>query len=533
MNSLLLTGATGMLGSYIMRDALLARIPLTVLARPTGMQSAAKRIEAILQYWESELGRYLPRPKVIEGNLHESDLGLGEADRVWVAQNCKRVLHVAASVDFFGDERTGEPFRSNVEGTENLLNVCEQVGIESFHHVSTAYVGGRLRGAAYEVPVRVAEAEYRCAYEQSKAQAESLVRAADFKQPPTFFRPSIIVGDSQTGFAPAFQSIYTALRLGYLHLLANLRQGWELDSAFARRVVREQFVEQLGLTGDERKNMVPVDWVAAAIVRCVQDEQWHGQIYNLTNPVPISVEAMSEAMVEAVLECWKLKKDTSGAIPPELLNSEGFREQMGRYRVYFETDPTFDTSNSQGLLRESACPVLDHALLVKLWMAAVQADFAWRPPFPAAPKHLVEEQLEGLRGEMTQGDLQLQISGPGGGCWEIAFEGEVPSAAVQRQESRLSHRAYLSSETLSDLLEEKLTVEQSLCNGLVIVPYGDEGQQTCEHLQALLHWLRETPVPKSSPGSGVLETPIQQYSQAATHQDLPTHATNEFTEPSA
>ena len=78
MNSLLLTGATGMLGSYIMRDALLARIPLTVLARPTGMQNAAQRIEAILQYWESELGRYLPRPKVLEGNLHQSDLGLSE-----------------------------------------------------------------------------------------------------------------------------------------------------------------------------------------------------------------------------------------------------------------------------------------------------------------------------------------------------------------------------------------------------------------------------------------------------------------------
>ena len=54
------------------------------------------------------------------------------------------MLHVAASVDFFGDERTGEPFRSNVEGTENLLKVCEQAGIEKFHHVSTAYVGGSV-----------------------------------------------------------------------------------------------------------------------------------------------------------------------------------------------------------------------------------------------------------------------------------------------------------------------------------------------------------------------------------------------------
>jgi len=502
MDHLFITGATGMLGSYVMRDALLARLPLAVLVRPTRIQSAAERVESILQYWESQLGRYLPRPRVIEGNLHQADLALSPEHRVWVAEHCKSLLHVAASVNFFGDERTGEPFLSNVDGTRHVLDFCEQVGLETFHHVSTAYVGGRIAGNAGEIPIDTSRADFRCEYEQSKALAEELVRNARLKNPPTFFRPSIIVGDSQTGFTSAYQSIYTALRLGYLHFLSNRQPGRELDSTSARRVVREQFIQQMGMTGSEKKNLVPVDWVSAAIVHCVRHPRLHGQIYHLTNPQPTAIEELSEAMLDAVLACQSQpgrnnshnnSRNNIGAIPAELLDSEGFREQMGQYRVYFEEDAQFERTHIERALPDLPCPGLDHQTLVKLWTTAIEADFAWRPPLAATPQYALAPRLEALPPcEHSQVDLQLQVSGPGGGNWQLAFQKELPVAVVNRHALRLEQTAYLSSHTLANLWEGEITLEQSINCGLTIVPGGAPGRSVQRHMRALLVWLQET-----------------------------------------
>jgi len=499
------------------------------------MQTAAERVEAILQYWESQLGHYLPRPVVIAGNLHQSGLAISDQDQAWLSQHCDAVLHVAASINFFGDQRSGEPFLSNVEGTKHLLQVCQQVGIQKFHHVSTAYIGGRIKGSALEAPVSIENADFRTLYEQSKAEAESLVEAAHFSYRPTFFRPSIIVGDSQTGFSPAYQSIYTALRLGYLHLLANLRQGWELDSDYARQVVREQFVDQLGLSGAERKNLVTVDWVAAAIVHCLKNTPLHGQIYNLANPHSTSVEAMSEAMVEAVLSCWQQKQATAGAISDELLKSDGFREQMSRYQVYFETDPEFDLSNTEGALAgKLACPELDHQSLVRLWTAAVKADFVWRPALPTQPKTFATKQLELLeKNDAFSTDLQLVLSGPGGGSWQISFLHEIPTGAVACFEPPLRQTAYLSGETLANLLSEQISLEQSLGSGLTIVPAGQLGAQVKQHLIRLLEWLRreETSGVQSEVGKPANRDSANPF--VSTLQDSSTHVPSAPSKPSA
>ena len=60
--SILVTGATGLLGSYLIRDLLARDVPLAVLARPSRKQSARDRVEALVAGWETCLGRPLPRP---------------------------------------------------------------------------------------------------------------------------------------------------------------------------------------------------------------------------------------------------------------------------------------------------------------------------------------------------------------------------------------------------------------------------------------------------------------------------------------
>ncbi|MEQ8837920.1 MAG: SDR family oxidoreductase, partial [Lacipirellulaceae bacterium] len=429
MSYLLLTGSTGMLGSYLLRDLLIAREPVAVIVRDRATETAQARVEALLQHWERELQRYLPRPKVIVGNLHEPSLGVSDSDQTWLAANCTRVLHSAACVSFQPEPATGEPYRSNLEGTRHVLQLCEQTGIKKFYHVSTAYLGGSEGDKHFEQPVDPQAASFRNDYEKSKAQAEKLVREASFLDHPTFLRPSIIVGDSQTGFAASYRGIDTALRLGYLHLIAKLQEGWKLDLELVREVVEGQFIQLLGLDGSERKDLVPVDWVSQSVLQLMHSPSARGGVFHLTSSDPTRIDTMAEAMIAAALESLESQTSKRAGIPTALMESVGFREHMETYQPYFSDDPKFDRTH---LLREEAvpCPTLDHETLVRLWRTSIEADFSWRPAPVKSSTLNIESKLASLPSQLrddsqvqwTDG-LALELSGAGGGSWHVAFAG--------------------------------------------------------------------------------------------------------------
>ena len=78
----LLTGATGLLGRYLLKDLLLAGRKVAVLARARGPRSAADRIGAILRDWEAE-GIRLDPPRILEGSLDLDDLGEAASHDSW------------------------------------------------------------------------------------------------------------------------------------------------------------------------------------------------------------------------------------------------------------------------------------------------------------------------------------------------------------------------------------------------------------------------------------------------------------------
>jgi thioester reductase-like protein len=82
--SLLVTGITGLLGSYLIRDLLLDGRSLAVVVRRSRKQAAAARVEAIVVHWEEMLGKRLPRPTVLEGDLTRPLCGLDADARRWV-----------------------------------------------------------------------------------------------------------------------------------------------------------------------------------------------------------------------------------------------------------------------------------------------------------------------------------------------------------------------------------------------------------------------------------------------------------------
>lgn len=355
----LLTGATGLLGRYLLRDLAGRGVPLAVLVRGTAGRPAGDRLAAVLGDWSDDRGRPLPRPHLLEGDLTAPGLGLSGDDRRWLARNCRQVVHNAASLRFTGTDRAGEPWQTNVGGTANLLGVCGDAGVRAVHHVSTAYVCGQredLVGEDNPLPA----AGFRNDYEASKAEAERLVRAARFPQPQTVYRPAIIVGDSRTGFTSTYHGLY--LYLQFIDLLAR-RAAVGVDG-------RWRLPLRLDLTGAERRNLVPVDWVSGCLADLVSRPECHGRTYHLTPDRPATAGELEAGFAAAF---GYTGVSFVGSMPFDRTELEAaFYRQMSTYAPYWRAEPQFDKRHTRAALPDRLCPPVDAALVDRLIAFAVR-----------------------------------------------------------------------------------------------------------------------------------------------------------------
>lgn len=364
---ILLTGSTGLLGRYLLKDLLLADVAVAVLVRPTRRETSDERVEALMGTWESKLGRNLPRPVVLSGNISEPELGLEQAGVEWVKENCDTMLHNAASLTFQSTDSEGEPWRSNILGTQNVLELCRKTEIRDFHHVSTAYVAGKRHGRVYEAELDVGQNPGND-YETSKIKAEKLVHAADFLAPPTFHRPAIIIGDSQTGFTTTFHGFYAALRLG--HTLVNSPEITERGEDEFERT-------RLTLNGDESKNFVPVDWVSAVMTHVIMSPEHHGKTYHLTPRKPVTTRMIRDVL-EDTYSFWATEFSGSGELENPTEIERLFYEHIQVYNSYWRDDPVFDTTNTEAAAPHLPCPDVDQEMLKRLSKVAIDMNFRWK-----------------------------------------------------------------------------------------------------------------------------------------------------------
>ncbi len=360
----LLTGASGLFGSYLLRDCLLAGHRMAVLVRPTETESAEQRVDALLAHWKGQTGQVLPRPVVFEGDLCRPDLSLTASDLHWITRNCRAVIHNAASLVFFGPDRQKEPWLTNVEGTRHLLELCSRSGIRHFHHVSTAYVCGRRRGKILEAELDVGQ-DMGNDYERSKIEAEKLVRCAPLAQPPTIYRPSIIVGDSRTGYTSTFHGFYAAVKL--VHTLVG-RMVFGSTSA-------ELLIDAFHLDGSEQKDFVPVDWVSAVMTHLLARPEHHGRTYHLTAAEPTPTAVWARAVQCAVERYSPLGDPSDPTCCDAAWFEQMFRRQIEVYRAYWRGDPQFDRANTVAVSRHLPCPTVDHDMLVQMARFAIQTNF--------------------------------------------------------------------------------------------------------------------------------------------------------------
>lgn len=364
MKHYLLTDATGLLGSYLLRDAMSADRQLTLLVRPSQRKSGKERVEEILAGWEERLDRTLPRPHVLEGELCDQKLGLDSTDRQWIQTHCDGVIHNAASLTFFATTPDGEPWLTNIQGVQNILNLCKEASLPDFHHVSTAYVAGKRRGPCLEDDLDKGQ-DFGNDYEKSKLEAEKLVRSASHIERLTVYRPAIIVGDSTTGYTSTYHGFYALLRMAHV-LVTKVAPG---------RVSVEEIFAMLTVPQGSRKNFVCVDWVAAVMTDILGDESLYGRTYHLTSPEGTDTYEMGDAIHDAAFK-WSSPLDPSqGVTMDNDWVASMLDQEIDIYRKYLKDDPIFDCSNTQAAAPDRPCPVLDYDALMRLAKAAIRNNF--------------------------------------------------------------------------------------------------------------------------------------------------------------
>jgi thioester reductase-like protein len=211
---LLLTGSTGFVGMELLARAL-ERTDRSVvtLVRACDDDEAQARVDSVLDdLFADRAAGFRPRVIAVAGDLERPGLGLGAKTRDQIAERVTTIVHSAASVSF--TLPLAEARAVNVEGTRQVLELAELAaargdGLDCYGHISTAYVAGDHRGAFPENAHDLGQG-FRNTYEQTKFEAEGLVRAAGL--PARILRPSIIVGDRRSGWTAAFNVLYWPLR---------------------------------------------------------------------------------------------------------------------------------------------------------------------------------------------------------------------------------------------------------------------------------------------------------------------------------
>jgi nucleoside-diphosphate-sugar epimerase len=422
-----------------------------------------RRIEQVLQPFERDT--LLPRPQCITWDFSEpavANSALAAEDLLWLKSRPVIVIHCAASIRFQQSAANGEPYRTNVGGMKNLLALCELLDVRAFHQVSTAYVSPHrdVDQALLETPVG---GQYQGGndYERSKLQAERLVLSARHLGQIVIHRPSIVIGDSRSGFTSTFHGFYAPLQI-----------GWQFARTFGySQQAGEWFRQQLGLKPSDTKNLVNVDWVAEGIAEVVltQLQQHLTQpsveplILHWTNPAPVGCQEMQQAIADAIQRNLELDPSASGTlVAPDpaknglptasastqaLPNADQFRDQMQAYETYFQSDPAFDSRRSQTLTPDLCCPTVNYALLSKLSDWAIQCNFGWpKPALPLLPEQAIVKAATNFPWLETQPActiVRITLLGPGSPApFCVVFVENrcfrVPDLAIPQQQWRLS-----------------------------------------------------------------------------------------------
>lgn len=367
--TILITGATGFLGNYLTRELFEAGFYLKLLIRNSASGQAKERISEVFPLvgaTESVFDTLSDRIEIIDGDVSQKRLGLNAQDYSRLSDTVDEVFHCAAATKFCnGSDNTLVP--TNVYGTEHIVWFCLSNKPKRLHYISTAYVAGTRRDTVFEHELEKRQT-FNNNYEKTKFDAEKLLQQFTNKYtiPTTIYRPSIIVGDSKTGFTRNYDSIYVFGK--GLNRLKNyeMRNNYKDPQCSSRNDIGHP--PSLRIPGDKHAtiNLVPVDYVTHAIVAISGQANSINKIFHIVNPSPPTLGELAEWMTVATgIHRIKIAPIYEFQARPQNLLEKLFLQGTEAFQPYLFGEPCFDSTNTKKLLSGTAieCPLITQELI--------------------------------------------------------------------------------------------------------------------------------------------------------------------------
>jgi thioester reductase-like protein len=270
----LLTGATGFVGGFLLRELLRANTRVTCLVRCQNANDGMARVAANLQEMQISAPELTDLVEILPANIAQPCFGLPPEHYAAVAERVDRVFHCAASTGFwFPYSRLRD---ANVEGTRRVVEFTCFGSPKVLHLMSSTAV---FLSTRYSRRSGVLESEFpdtpwgnMLGYGQSKWAAESLVRQAQARGTrAVIYRPGAILGDTEHGY-------------------------WSPRDLLTRFTAHSLATTATGDIGRMLEG-VPVDVMARFIHACANDPVAWDQTFHLIHPTAIGVQDWSDILV--------------------------------------------------------------------------------------------------------------------------------------------------------------------------------------------------------------------------------------------
>ena len=332
--SIFLTGFPGFIASRLVEKLAKPDVQFFLLVQPRFLDKAMSEIQAIA----TRTGTPVDNFALIEGDITKTNFGADLEDLDTLRKEVTDIYHLAAAYDLAVEKDLA--FRVNLEGTKHVNDFAETVeNLRRFSYISTCYVAGKRTGKISEKDLEHKEG-FRNYYEETKYLAELEVEKLKEILPVTIFRPSVVVGDSQTGETAKYDGIY--------YLIHYLRKSPGLLRLFN---VGNKKV---------RLNLVPVDFVVDGIAALSHDEKATGKTIALADPDPLTTAELFDTIAASMTGKRSVVTPPPAIVEWSLLRS--FSPPitgLPHYAVpYFFLEQLYDTNGSKELLAEHGvrCP---------------------------------------------------------------------------------------------------------------------------------------------------------------------------------
>src|ERR671934_878969 len=248
------TGATGFIGRHLVEELLRNREgEVFALVR----EGSRDKLAELAERWEGG-----ERVTPVVGDLTKERLGVEQS---WIDEHAGKIdhfFHLAAIYDMTAEDEINE--RTNVAGTRNAVELANALEAGCLHHVSSVAVSGLHKGLFREDMFDEGQ-KLPSAYHRTKFESEKIAREQS-SVPWRVYRPAIVIGHSRTGEMDKIDGPYYFFK--------------------AIQRVRHYLPEWLPLVGPELgyTNIVPIDFVAAAMDHIAHQPDLDGQAFHLCNP---------------------------------------------------------------------------------------------------------------------------------------------------------------------------------------------------------------------------------------------------------